>query len=155
MRRRFSLPSRILGTRAGRAASGARPTRRPGRLVLLLLAISVGWKVALFGVGGAVVTLALDDGIAAVPTDLRPYGAQARETARALWTGPIERRGIREIRLLTVEREHDGAASACGGLTARVRAYTFFAIPYSEVRTICDRGTVEYRGLPHRRRATP
>ncbi len=108
----------------------------------------------LFGVGGAVASLAIDDGLAAVPSELQPYGVQARETARSLWTGPIERRGIREIRLLSVERGRDQAAAACGGLTARVRAYTFFAIPYSEVRTICDRGTVEYRGLPRRRRAS-
>jgi len=38
--------------------------------------------------------------------------------------------------------------AASGGepcvLGAHVRAYTYFAIPYSDVRTRCDRGVIEY-----------
>jgi hypothetical protein len=122
-------------------------------VLLVLAAISLAWKALLLGVGGTMVTLLIDDGLGAVPPELQTYGAQARETARALWAGPIERHGIRGIRVMSVERLPDQHAASCGGLTARVRAYTFFAIPYSEVRTVCDRGTVEYRVLPHRTRA--
>jgi hypothetical protein len=32
-----------------------------------------------------------------------------------------------------------------------VRAYTYFGIPYSEVRTTCDRGVVEYRVFRRRK----
>ena len=38
-----------------------------------------------------------------------------------------------------------GRAGRCGGYTARVRAYTYFGVPYSEARMVCDQGTVEYR----------
>jgi hypothetical protein len=49
---------------------------------------------------------------------------------------------------------HPGAAEPhCRGLSARVRAYTYFAIPYSEVRTVCDAGVVEYRVF--RRKGAP
>jgi hypothetical protein len=120
------------------------------RILLLLIALSVGWKVLLLGVGGTMVSLLVDDGLASLPQELQPYGVQARELARTLWGGPIERYGVRGIRVVSVERLPGDQAAHCGGLTARVRAYTFFAIPYSEVRTICDRGTVEYRVLPRR-----
>ncbi len=136
------------------ALTGASGRRRWGRRRLLLLAVgaSAAWKLLLVGVGGAVAALALDDGLDALPSELRQYGVQARETARALWGGPLERHGIREIRVVSVEQLSERAAILrCGGLSARVRAYTFFAIPYSEVRTVCDRGTVEYRGLHHHR----
>lgn len=122
-------------------------------MLYALAAMSIGWKILLLGVGGALPRLLIDDGLATVPPDLQPYGAQALTTARAMWNGPIERHGVRGVRLVTVRRLSDADAARCGGLTARVRAYTFFAIPYSEVRTVCDRGTVEYRGLPRRTRA--
>ena len=125
---------------------------RSRRVLLVMLALSVSWKVLLLGVGGTMAALLVDDGLAGVPSELQPYAMQAREVARALWTGPIERISVRGIRVMSVERLADQRAAACGGLTARVRAYTFFAIPYSEVRTVCDRGTVEYRVLPHRAR---
>lgn len=122
-------------------------------MLYALAAVSVGWKVLLLGVGTTLPRLLIDDGLRTIPLDLQPYGAQALTTARAMWGGPIERHGVRTVRLLRVERLSDASAARCGGLSAHVRAYTFFAIPYSEVRTICDRGTVEYRGIPHRARA--
>ena len=134
-----------------RRAGRRRWSRR--RLALVAIAVSATWKLLLVGLGGAVAALALDDGLDALPSEMRAYGVESREIARSLWHGPIERHSIREIRVVSVEQltEQD-AISRCGGLSARVRAYTFFAIPYSEVRTVCDRGTVEFRGLPHRPR---
>ncbi len=123
------------------------------RLVFALLAISIGWKLVLLGLGGTLPRLLITDGLADVAPDVRPYGVEAISTARALWGGPVERHSVRGVRLMSIERPGDPKAAPCGGLTARVRAYTFFAIPYSEVRTVCDRGTVEYRLLPHRVRA--
>jgi hypothetical protein len=122
--------------------------------LLVLGGISLGWKLLLLGVGGTMVKLLIDDGLATVPSEFRQYGSEALGVARSLWAGPIERYGVRGVRLVSVERSaEDPGAARCGGLTARVKAYTFFAIPYSEVRTVCDRGTVEYRVLPHRARA--
>ena len=46
----------------------------------------------------------------------------------------------------------------CDGHGAVVRAYTYFGIPYSEARTRCDSGVVEYRVFRRRkqqRQATP
>jgi hypothetical protein len=84
---------------------------------------------------------------------LRPYGVEALTVARALWAGPLERYGVvRGVRVVSVERLAEAGTAPCGGLSARVRAYTYFAIPYSEVRTVCDRGTVEYRVLRRRHR---
>ncbi len=121
------------------------------RVLLTLLAISIGWKVVLLTIGHAIPRWLIDDGLAATQPELRPYGAQARETARVLWGGAIERHAVRQIRLVSVERRDDyGPAARCGGLNARVRAYTYFAIPYSEVRTVCDSGVVEYRGFRRR-----
>lgn len=149
---RFSRSSR--GTaEAGTDPAPPTPRWRGRRALLVLVAISIGWKVLLLGVGGTVVTLLVDDGLSAVPRELQPYGAEAIRTARALWAGPIDRHGVRGVRVMSVERLAGGSAARCGGLTARVRAYTFFAIPYSEVRTVCDRGIVQYRVLPHRTRA--
>ena len=72
--------------------------------------------------------------------------SQARATALALWDTPIERTGlVRLVRVVSVDSVRSADAGACGGKSARVRAYTFFAIPYSEVRTVCDSGVVEYR----------
>jgi hypothetical protein len=47
-----------------------------------------------------------------------------------------------------------GAAEQCDGHGAVVRAYTYFGIPYSEARTRCDTGVVEYRVF-RRRKADP
>ncbi|MDQ6829158.1 MAG: hypothetical protein M3081_09870 [Gemmatimonadota bacterium] len=121
-------------------------SRKRKRAVLILLAISIGWKVVVLTLGHAIPQWFIDDGLASAQPDLRPYGAQARETARVLWSGAIERHAVRKIRLVSVARvDGDARAARCGGLNARVRAYTYFAIPYSEVRTVCDSGIVEYR----------
>jgi len=113
---------------------------------LLLLGISVAWKVVVLTLGAAVPRWLIDDGLEHIPAAMQPYANQARATALSLWGRPIERTGIiRLVRVVSVDTVVGGDAGDCGGKTARVRAYTFFAIPYSEVRTICDRGIVEYR----------
>jgi hypothetical protein len=112
---------------------------------LLLLGISVAWKVLVLTLGAAVPRWVIDDGLEHIPAAMQPYASQARATALALWDRPIERTAIvRLVRVVSVDSV-SGDADDCGGKTARVRAYTYFAIPYSEVRTICDRGIVEYR----------
>jgi hypothetical protein len=122
-----------------------RNTRR--RTLLILASISIGWKAIVFTLGAAIPRWLIEDGIADLTPAYRAYGADARRTARALYDGPIERYGlVRTVRVLSVEQLPPAAdAARCGGLGARVRAYTYFAIPYSEVRTVCDRGVVEYR----------
>jgi hypothetical protein len=138
---------------AAPAPSTPAPRRWRGRRALITLAaISIGWKLLLFGVGGTMAALLVDDGLAAVPAELQPYGAEALGIARALWANPLERLGVRGVRVVSVERLADASGAPCG-LGAHVRAYTFFAIPYSEARTVCDRGTVEYRVLRRRTRA--
>jgi hypothetical protein len=138
-------------------ATTSTPASRGRRRTLLILAsISVGWKVLVFTLGAALPEWLIGDGIDDLPPALQPYGEEARQTAMALWNGPIERHGIvRRVRVISVAPV-DGADATpgCAGLGARVRAYTYFAIPYSEVRTACDRGVVEYRVFrrPHRER---
>lgn len=124
------------------------PAARRRRALITLGAISIGWKVLVFTLGAAIPKWFIDDGIAALPSDVRPYALEAKQTAAALWNGPIERHGVvRTLRVVSVGR--DAAPSAdggrCGGYTALVRAYTYFGVPYSEARTVCDQGTVEYR----------
>lgn len=134
-------------TTAVSPAAAARARRR--RTFLILASISVGWKVVVFTLGAAIPRWFIRDGIAELPPAQRAYGAEAKRTALALYDGPIERYGlVRTARVLSVAQLPDSAsAAACGGLGARVRAYTYFAIPYSEARTVCDRGVVEYRIL--------
>jgi hypothetical protein len=121
---------------------------RKWRPWLVLVTLSLAWKVIVLGIGGVVPALFMDDGIATLPPDLQPYGMRARQIARSLWNRPIERLGIRHIRLVSAERRPTSAdAAQCGGLVAHVRAYTYFAIPYSDVRTVCDSGIVQYRGF--------
>ena len=129
--------------------------RRRWRTVALLASISVGWKVLVFTLGAAIPGWVIDDGIEQLPPDLVQYGEEAAQTARSLWHGPIERHGVvRAVRVMSADTEAGGIASAqCGGRRARVRAYTYFAIPYSEVRVVCDRGVVEYRVFRRKRRA--
>lgn len=125
-------------------ATARRDRRR--RTLYVLASISIGWKVLVFTVGAAVPRYLIDDGVARLPRDLQPYAQQAKETAAALWNGPIERYGmVRTLRVVSVERASGAAGDACGGLGARVRAYTYFGVPYSEATTVCDRGVVEYR----------
>lgn len=119
---------------------------RRWRMLLILGSISIGWKVFVLTAGAALPHYFLDDGLKQVPAELVPYGTQAREIARDLWGGRIERMAVRKIRLVSVARvPGDETAAHCGGLNAHVRAYTYFALPYSEVHTVCDRGVVEYR----------
>lgn len=137
------------------ASSGAASRLGSRRTWLILASISVGWKVLVFTLGAALPRWLVSDGLDELPPAHRAYGDSARATAVALWNGPIERRGlIRTVRVMSVDMVPAGAAPAgCDGRTARVRAYTYFAIPYSEVRTICDSGVVEYRVLRRRPRA--
>jgi hypothetical protein len=155
--------------------AGCRPTRRSARSRrwrpwLVLAAISIGWKVIVFTLGAAVPRWVIKDGIAQLPAPLQSYGREARRTALALWDGPLERHGglVRSVRVMSVSEAPTfratpagsdtghapaaaSAAGACGGRTAVVRAYTYFAIPYSEVRTVCDSGVVEYRVFRRRK----
>ena len=124
------------------------------RTLLILASISIGWKVIVFTLGAAIPRWMIEDGIADLPPAFREYGEEARRTALALYDGPIERYGlVRTVRVLSVEQlPHTARATHCGSLGARVRAYTYFAIPYSEVRTVCDQGVVEYRVFRRRHR---
>ena len=135
--------------------------RRRMRVWIILASISIGWKVIVFTLGAAIPRWLIDDGIQSLPLASRLYAEEARRTAMALWNGPIERYGfVRAVRVMSVDTlPHETLAAAgvqgaarCGRLGARVRAYTYFAIPYSEVRTVCDTGHVEYRVF---RRGTP
>jgi hypothetical protein len=149
----------------------APPTRSPAsrrrwRAFLVLASISVGWKLLVFTLGAAVPDWVITDGLDELPAEQRRYAAQSLETARGLWDGPLERLGlVRAVRVMSVgpattlppdvrARVGPGEESGCAGLTARVRAYTYFAIPYSEVRTICESAFVDYR-IFKRRRARP
>lgn len=148
---------------AASAESPEATRRRRRRLWLALLGVSVGWKVVVFTVGAAVPRWLIDDGIAQLPTALQEYGREARSTALALWDGPLERHGL--VRTVRVVSAHgatyastaglSGAAppgaGGCDGRGAVVRAYTYFGIPYSEVRTTCGRGVVEYRVFRRRK----
>lgn len=131
--------------------------RRRRRLWLVLLGVSVGWKVVVFTIGAAVPRWLISDGIAQLPAPLQEYGREARATALALWNGPIERHGlVRTVRVMsahggTYAAVGDATAPTCDGRGAIVRAYTYFGIPYSEVRTTCGRGVVEYRVFRRRK----
>lgn len=169
MPRRTTRPARSRATtRAATTAPAAVGQRRGGRrrLWLVLLGVSIGWKVLVFTVGAAVPKWLIDDGIAQLPAALQGYGREARVTALALWNGPIERHGlVRTVRVVSVHgpmyasaagltggtTAGPAAAAACDGRGAVVRAYTYFGIPYSEVRTTCDRGVVEYRVFRRRK----
>ncbi len=140
------------------ARAPASKNARRRRALITLGAISIGWKLLVLTVGAALPRWLIDDGIAALPVDSRPYATEAKRSAATLWNGPIERHGVvRTLRVVSVAR--DGAAppadaERCGGYTALVRAYTYFGVPYSEARMVCDRGTVEYRVF-RRRGAAP
>jgi hypothetical protein len=138
--------------------------RRRMRVWMILASISIGWKVIVFTLGAAIPRWLIDDGIDALPLASRVYAEEARQTAMGLWNGPIERHGfVRMVRVMSVDTlPHATLAAAgvqgagrceSGRLGARVRAYTYFAIPYSEVRTVCDTGHVEYRVFRRRTRA--
>jgi hypothetical protein len=121
---------------------------------LLLLSFSIAWKVVVLTLGAAVPRWLIDDGVSHIPVAMQPYANQARATALSLWDGPIERRTLVQlVRVMSVDSASPDPSTPanCGGMSARVRAYTYFAIPYSEVRTVCDSGVVEYRVFRRRR----
>lgn len=117
--------------------------RRRRRMLITLGSISIGWKILVFTLGAALPKWLIDDGIAAIASERREYAATARQTALGLWNGRIERHGL--VRAVRVLRVDSLTAGSCSGYAARVRAYTYFAIPYSEVQTACDSGVVLYR----------
>ena len=117
-------------------------------MLLILGSISIGWKVLVFTLGAALPKWLIDDGIASIASERREYAAAAKQTAAQLWNGRIERYGL--VRAVRVMRVDSISGSTCSGYGARVRAYTYFAIPYSEVQTTCDTGVVLYRVIKHR-----
>jgi hypothetical protein len=127
---------------------------------MILLGISVGWKVIVLTLGAAVPRWVIGDGLDLIPVPARGYAREAKVTAMSLWDHPLERFGlVQALRVMHVDSASttvadtaaaSGAAGAksahgCHGRTATVRAYTYFAIPYSQARTVCDTGVVEYR----------
>ena len=138
---------------ATQIAADAARRRRRWRTLIILGAISLGWKVLVFTIGIAVPRWIIDDGIAELPIEKRAYAAEAKTIAEGLWTNPIERYGmVRAVRVLEVDSTAAGAP--CIGLGARVKAYTYFAIPYSEAVIQCDSGRVLYRIFKRRGRST-
>ena len=117
-------------------------------MLIILGSISLGWKVLVFTLGAALPKWLIDDGIASIAPERRAYAAAAKQTAIQQWNGPIERHGV--VRAVRVMRVDSSATPACAGYAARVRAYTYFAIPYSEVQTTCDSGVVLYRVFKRR-----
>jgi hypothetical protein len=129
------------------------------RTLFILAGISVGWKLLVFTVGAALPHWLLTDGVAELPASDRPYATASLATARALYDTRLERLVgvVRRVRVVSVDSVTRDAADAAGAapcaIGARVRAYTYFAIPYSEVRTRCGRGVIEYRLFRPRTRA--
>jgi len=123
-------------------------SRRRWRVLLILGSISIGWKLLVFTLGAALPKWLIDDGIASISPERREYATAAKQAAVLLWSGPIERHGF--VRAVRVMRVDSLPSSACAGYGARVRAYTYFAIPYSEVQTTCDSGVVLYRVFKRR-----
>jgi hypothetical protein len=124
---------------------------------MILVAISIGWKVVVLTLGSAVPRWVIGDGLDRIPLASRAYAEEAKLTAMTLWDHPLERLGIvRALRVTRVdsivaERDSLSAKSAsestagCRSRSATVVAYTYFAIPYSQARTACNTGVVEYR----------
>lgn len=133
------------------------------------LGISVGWKVLVLTLGAAVPRWVIGDGLDLIPASSHAYAKQAQVTAMTLWNHPLERLGIvRAMRvtrvdvtdsvrgampstgtgttpLATPRTAHSERGDRCRTRSATVVAYTYFAIPYSQVRTMCNTGVVEYR----------
>lgn len=144
----------------------APPSKAPRRVKpwMILVGISIGWKIVVLTLGAAVPRWVIGDGLDLVPFASRAYAQQAKMTALTLWDHPLERLGIvQALRVIRVDSAvapsagrggtpaarsaagARGSTASCNGRTATVRAYTYFAIPYSEARTVCDTGVVEYR----------
>ncbi len=125
---------------------------------MILLAVSVGWKVVVLTLGSAVPRWVIGDGLDRIPAASRAYAEEAKLTAMTLWDHPLERLGIvRALRVTRVDsttavesdsvsiRGEAGSNAGCRSRSATVVAYTYFAIPYSQARTACNTGVVEYR----------
>jgi hypothetical protein len=133
--------------------SGRSTAPRRRRTWLLLAGISIGWKLLVLTLGAALPRWLINDGVSELPPHVQSYALEAKQMALALWSRPIERHAlVRTVRVLSVDSSGVDGGVECGGLTARVRAYTYFAIPYSEVRTACATGVVEYRVFRRRPR---
>lgn len=130
---------------------------------MILLAISIGWKVVVLTLGSAVPRWVIGDGLDQIPVASRAYAEEAKLTAMSLWDHPLERLGI--VRALRVTRVDSIAPASgmsdsatrtgattdqCRARSATVVAYTYFAIPYSQARTACKTGVVEYRVFKRR-----
>jgi hypothetical protein len=132
--------------------------RRRWRPWLVLFGIGVAWKVVVFTLGAAVPRWVIGNGIAHLPTSAQAQAFNAQSIARTLWDHPLERLGlVRATRVMRVDtlplaaRGDSSGAIPCQRLRATVRAYTYFAIPYSEAQTVCDSGVVNYRVFPRNR----
>ncbi len=122
---------------------------------MVLVGLSVGWKVLVLTLGTAVPRWVIGDGLDLLPLSARGMGQQAKMTAMTLWDHPIERLGlVQALRVMhldstAADSSTDSArgkvARSCEHRSATVRAYTYFAIPYSEARTVCNTGVVQYR----------
>ncbi len=132
------------------------PRWRRWRPWLVLFGIGVAWKVVVFTLGAAVPKWVIGDGVAHLPLTLHAQAFNAQTIARSLWDHPLERLGLvratRVMRLdtLPVAASDSAGVLPCQRLRATVRAYTYFAIPYSEAQTTCDSGVVNYRFFPRR-----
>src|SRR5690349_3376684 len=101
----FIAMSRVL--RSGPDAPSPHIARRRlarWRPWLVVLAISVAWKVVVLTLGAAVPHWVIDDGLDHIPVSMQPYAAEARATALALWNKPIERTTlVRLVRVMSVD----------------------------------------------------
>ena len=125
---------------------------------IVVIAFGIAWKVVVLTLGVAVPKWVIGDGVAHLPQNVQSYAMTAQVTARALWDLPVERLGIvRALRVVKVDtarmlsQADSVVGAACGNLQAKVRAYTYFAIPYGEAHTLCDSGVLEYRVFRHDR----
>ena len=119
---------------------------------VIFFAIGLAWKVIVLTLGAAIPRWAIGEGVAHLPLLQQATARTAKQAALTLWAHPLERLGIvQALQVVSVEPvpEPDSAAAgpalACRGDRARVRAYTSFAILYSEAVTRCNSGVVEYR----------
>lgn len=125
---------------------------------MVLLGIGVAWKVVVFTLGAAVPRWVIGDGRAHLPAAHQSQGYAAQNIARGLWDHPVERLGlVRATRVMRVDtlalaaRGDSAGSIPCQRLRTTVRAYTYFAIPYSEALTVCDSGVISYRVFPKSR----
>jgi hypothetical protein len=138
-------------------SSAAPSVWRRHRTWIVLGGISIGWKIIVFTLGAAMPRWVIGDGIAHLPPAQHAHALQAKTMALPLYH-PLERFGIvRALRVMQVDStstavisrspagEWNAEATPCLGVGATVRAYTFFAIPYSQARLGCGTGVVEYR----------